>query len=235
MERQQVRQRIAENWAQVSDEVCEAAKRSGRQSDSVRVIGVTKYVDADWTADLFEAGCADLGENRPQVLWSKADSPSFPSEVVWHMIGHLQTNKVRRLLRYQPLIHSVDSERLLQLIAAESVQASVTTKVLLEVNISGDQSKTGLSPSEVDDLLQQDRGEGVEMVGLMAMTGLGADHATAQRQFEEVRELRDQLSRRSGLSLDELSMGMSGDFVDAIASGATMVRIGSRLFSGLLG
>ena len=234
MERQQIQQRIAENWAQVLGEVRDASKRSGRESDSVQVIGVTKYVDADWTADLFEAGCKNLGENRPQVLWSKADSPGFPCEVRWHMIGHLQTNKVRRLLRYEPLIHSVDSERLLHLIAAESLKAAVTTKILLEVNISGDESKTGMPALEVDRLLQQGPIDGVEVMGLMAMTGLGADQETAQRQFDRVRELRDQLSLSSGLPLRELSMGMSGDFVEAISSGATMVRIGSRLFDGLL-
>ena len=117
MEDLNILERIQDNWGLVREEVAAATAASGRTPDEVTVIGVTKYVDAAYTAMLIQAGCVDLGENRPQVLWSKAESPGFPSNIRWHMIGHLQTNKVRRLLRYQPLIHSVDSERLLGVIA----------------------------------------------------------------------------------------------------------------------
>ena len=126
------------------------------------------------------------------------------------MIGHLQTNKVRRLLRYQPLIHSVDSERLLGVIAKESVAREVKTRVLLEVNISGDAEKTGMSATQLEELMQQPIPEGIEVVGLMAMAGLAADSGQIQRQFDAVRELVDHLVTASGLALPELSMGMSG-------------------------
>ena len=235
MEDLNILERIQDNWSVVRDEVAAATAASGRTPDEVTVIGVTKYVDAAYTAMLIQAGCVDLGENRPQVLWSKAESPGFPSNLRWHMIGHLQTNKVRRLLRYQPLIHSVDSERLLGVIAKESVAREVKTRVLLEVNISGDAEKTGMSATQLEELMQQPIPEGVEVVGLMAMAGLAADSGQIQRQFDAVRELRDHLVTASGLALPELSMGMSGDFQQAIRAGATMVRIGSRLFEGLLG
>ena len=235
MEDLNILERIQDNWGLVREEVAAATAESGRTPDEVTVIGVTKYVDAAYTAMLNQAGCADLGENRPQVLWSKAESPGFPSNIRWHMIGHLQTNKVRRLLRYQPLIHSVDSERLLGVIAKESVAREVKTRVLLEVNISGDAEKTGMSASQLEELMQQPIPEGIEVVGLMAMAGLAADSGQIQRQFDAVRELRDHLVTASGLALPELSMGMSGDFQQAIRAGATMVRIGSRLFEGLLG
>lgn len=235
MEDLNILERIQDNWGLVREEVAAATAASGRTPDEVTVIGVTKYVDAAYTAMLIQAGCVDLGENRPQVLWSKAESPGFPSNLRWHMIGHLQTNKVRRLLRYQPLIHSVDSERLLGVIAKESVAREVKTRVLLEVNISGDAEKTGMSATQLEELMQQPIPEGIEVVGLMAMAGLAADSGQIQRQFDAVRELRDHLVTASGLALPELSMGMSGDFQQAIRAGATMVRIGSRLFEGLLG
>ena len=235
MEDLNILERIQDNWGLVREEVAAATAAAGRTPDDVTVIGVTKYVDAEYTAKLIQAGCADLGENRPQVLWSKAESPGFPSDIRWHMIGHLQTNKVRRLLRYQPLIHSVDSERLLGVIAKESVAREVKTRVLLEVNISGDTEKTGMSATQLEELMQQPIPEGIEVVGLMAMAGLAADSGEIQRQFDAVRELRDHLVTASGLALPELSMGMSGDFQQAIRAGATMVRIGSRLFEGLLG
>jgi pyridoxal phosphate enzyme (YggS family) len=225
---------IQENWDGVCEEVADAAKESGRSAEDVTIIGVTKYVDTDWTASLVMAGCHHLGENRPQVLWGKAESPGFPTKAKWHMIGHLQTNKVRRLLRYQPLIHSVDSERLLDFIAQESVAKNQQTRLLLEVNISGDESKTGMQPQMIEAMIRREIPPGIEIMGLMAMAGLDGDLDNAQRQFHEVRELRDRLSSESGLELKELSMGMSADYQQAIAAGATMVRIGSRLFDGLL-
>ena len=184
---------------------------------------------------LLDAGCASLGENRPQVLWQKAESPEFESRSIdWHMIGHVQRNKLRRMLRYRPMIHSVDSPRLFDAIATETAEFEQPLKVLLEVNISGEDAKTGMSPETLAELLLSDPVPGVQVCGLMAMAGWGTDADEAQRQFAKVRELRDQLSADSGTKLPELSMGMSGDFGAAIAEGATMVRIGSRLFDGVI-
>ena len=126
---------IAANWNTVTQSrLPDAAIAAGRSPDDVKIIGVTKYVDAPTAAPLVEAGCFDLGENRPQVLWDKAESNLIPANVRWHVIGHLQRNKVRRTLRYSPIIHSVDSRRLLETIATESVLMEKTTDVMLEVN-----------------------------------------------------------------------------------------------------
>ncbi|EMI19760.1 putative pyridoxal phosphate-dependent enzyme [Rhodopirellula maiorica SM1] len=234
--------RLAENWQAVQQDVLSATTAANRPVDSVTIIGVTKYVDAETTLALVDAGCRILGENRPQVLWKKNEEVDFPDDVRWHLIGHLQRNKLRRSLPYRPMIHSVDSERLLTAIVEEAAGQQIPTKLLLEVNISGEEAKTGLMPQDLRPILEShldskhtDTGTGVvEIVGLMAMAGWGTDVAAARHQFAATRQLRDELQQQTGAALPELSMGMSGDFPAAIAEGATMVRIGSRLFEGLL-
>lgn len=226
--------RIVANWKTVVGEVADAATAAGRSASDVKIIGVTKYVDAATTAALVAAGCHDLGENRPQVLWDKVKSELIDASVRWHVIGHLQRNKVRRTLRHAPLIHSVDSGRLLKSIATESVAINQSTDVMLEVNISGDDSKTGMDASELSLLLQDLPSSGIRVIGLMAMAGWGTEPDQARQQFAQVRALRDQLAEQVGNPLSELSMGMSGDFAAAIAEGSTMVRIGSRLFEGVM-
>ncbi|MGB7323874.1 MAG: YggS family pyridoxal phosphate-dependent enzyme [Rubripirellula sp.] len=225
--------RLNENWNAVLSDVRQAATDAGRDPKSVTVIGVTKYVDADITAMLVDAGCDNLGENRAQVLWQKAEMLSLDNSVQWHVIGHLQRNKTRRTLRHRPVIHSVDSEKLLTTIAQESSAAGITTDVLLEVNASGDEAKTGMTPEQLRVVLGTMPSDSVRVIGIMAMAGWGTDSSTAQSQFSETRELRDSLATEFGLELPHLSMGMSGDYAEAIAEGATMVRIGSRLFEGV--
>lgn len=227
------RERLFENWASVREDVGRAALASGRQPSEVQIIGVSKYVDADTTAALIEAGCDALGESRPQQMWKKSEGLALGDAVRWHLIGHLQRNKIRRTLRANPVIHSVDSLRLLEAIAAEAAMQSCEAEVLLEVNISGDEAKTGLTAEEVTLVVTQIPRVGVRVRGLMAMAGWGTDPQEARREFARTRQLRDQLARQGDLPLDELSMGMSGDFEAAISEGATMVRIGSRLFEGI--
>jgi pyridoxal phosphate enzyme (YggS family) len=226
-------QRLKQNWESVQDEVHEAARQSGRDPGSVTIIGVSKYVGIETTDALIQAGCHELGESRPQVLWQKADSLSLDHDLRWHLIGHLQRNKIRRVLQANPVIHSIDSQRLLAALATESVAQNRQTVALLEVNISGDDAKTGLAVDDMAVVIDQLPSEGVHVEGLMAMAGWGTDPEDARRQFARLRELRDKLVHESGLPLEELSMGMSGDFREAIAEGATMVRIGSRLFEGV--
>jgi pyridoxal phosphate enzyme (YggS family) len=227
-------QRIRNHWVEVFQDIRRAAENCGRAPESIRVIGVTKYVDSEIAGELVRAGCHELGENRPQSLWQKADALGNHPELCWHLIGHLQRNKVRRVLRYRPLIHSIDSQRLLDAVADEAVRQGQTVTVLLETNISGDRSKTGLDPEALKQMIDQIPSRGVDVVGLMAMAGLGSSPALARQQFAAVRQLRDQLRHQSGRSLPELSMGMSGDFEEAIAEGATMVRIGTRLFRSVI-
>jgi uncharacterized pyridoxal phosphate-containing UPF0001 family protein len=263
--------RIAQNWQRVQADVADAAKTNGRDEQAVRIIGVTKYVDATITQWLVDAGCHDCGENRPQLLCEKASLLSGP--VRWHQIGHLQRNKVRRLLSasgsgnakhrdlepkhreqehgvplFGPTIHSIDSERLLEAVDDEAILQKRNVDLLIEINISGEDAKTGLPVDQLEPVVQRwiarrdavatsatDIGStGTRIVGLMAMAGWGTDADQAKRQFARLREQRDQLETRVGLKIPELSMGMSGDYPSAVAEGATMVRIGSSLFEGVL-
>ncbi|TWT56140.1 YggS family pyridoxal phosphate-dependent enzyme [Allorhodopirellula solitaria] len=243
----EARQRIAENWNGVCRDVAQAAADAGRTPSEVRIVGVSKYVDAEITSWLVEAGCRDLGENRPQALdqkvhWFAEHRQDLVEGLHWHQIGHLQRNKVRRLLAASPWIHSIDSERLLVEVADHAQRRGDQVDVLIEVNVSDEDAKTGLPAAELTKLVERFLAQqpassapsGVRIAGLMAMAGWGTDPQQARPQFARLRELRDALAQQTGLVLPELSMGMSGDYAAAIAEGATMVRIGSRLFAGLL-
>jgi pyridoxal phosphate enzyme (YggS family) len=224
--------RIAANVARVRASIAAAAERSGRRPADVTLIAVTKYVSAAETAAVIAAGCHDLGESRPQQLWAKAAELNDP-HIRWHLLGHLQRNKIRRTLPLVSLLQSVDSRRLLDALAEEAALAQRKLPILLEVNISGDAHKTGLPPAELEPLLAHAVAlPQIEVRGLMGMASLEGDDAAARQDFRNLRLLRDKLAATFAgqCSLSELSMGMSGDFEIAIEEGATMVRVGSMLF-----
>ena len=226
--------RIADNLAAVGERIEAAARRAGRSAGEVTLVAVTKYVGLEEVQALLEAGCRDLGESRPQQLWQKAEQLAGQT-VRWHLIGHLQRNKVRRTLPHVSLLHSLDSLRLAEAIAAESPLPEAV-RCLLEVNISGDESKHGFEPDDVEPSLLRLAGiPQLQVVGLMAMAAREGGPDTARANFARLRQLRDrvQLAAPDGLRLTELSMGMSGDFEAAIEEGATLVRVGSALFEGL--
>ncbi|MEM9365316.1 MAG: YggS family pyridoxal phosphate-dependent enzyme [Planctomycetota bacterium] len=260
VEPQDAATRVRDNWLVVKHEVADEASKHGRDPAEIKIVGVTKYVDAAITQWLVAAGCHDLGENRPQHLWAKAaeltpvpstqDSDTDEDQsICWHQIGHLQRNKVRRLLRSTSgslFVHAVDNAALLQVLAEEAERQQCDVDVLIEVNISDEEAKTGLPAKKLGEFWDDSHDRitkamhsaatgsgGVRIRGLMAMAGWGTDALAAQTQFRQLRELRDRLQSEWGLTMPELSMGMSGDFPAAIAEGATMVRIGSRLFAGL--
>ena len=225
-------QRIADNVAAIRQRIAEAAQRSGRSAADVTLVAVTKYVGAAEVEALLAAGCRDFGESRPQELWEKA--ARFSGQPLrWHMIGHLQRNKAKRTLPHVTLLHSGDSQRLLEAVDQQSQDARRPIDALLEVNISGDAAKHGFAPHELEPslprlaLLRQ-----VRIRGLMAMSGLEGTADDARADFARLRQLRDRLLSvcPPEISLSELSMGMSGDFEAAIEEGATLVRIGSALF-----
>ena len=202
---------IAENVAEVRGRIADAAARSGRAADAVTLVAVTKYVSADVVRRLVEAGCRDLGESRPQLLWEKAAAMA-DLPIRWHLIGHLQRNKVRRTLPLLAMMHSVDSERLLAAIDEEHLPP---LPVLLEVNISRETAKHGFSPGEIEPFLSKAGDyQHVSIRGLMGMASLEGGIDVARREFAALRELRDRLRANCppGVTLDELSMGMSGDF-----------------------
>jgi pyridoxal phosphate enzyme (YggS family) len=228
--------RLVENLARVRERIATAAERAGRAPGEVTLIAVTKYVDVDLARQLFEAGCEDLGESRPQELVAKAEAlAELP--IRWHMIGHLQRNKARHVVQYASLLHSGDSWRLLEELNRIAEARHQPFDVLLEVNISRDEAKHGFDHEQLEALLPQLGNLGhLNIRGLMAMSGFHASLEEAQFQFEQVRQLRDRLIpiEPANMQLRELSLGMSDDLEAAIAAGATMVRVGSALFEGLV-
>lgn len=226
---------LRDNLQAIQVRIDQAAETAGRSANDVRLVAVTKYVSPDVAKDLAIAGCADLGESRPQQLWTKVES-FVQRQVNWHMIGHLQRNKVERTVPLVSLIHSGDSERLLAAINTAAENAPVN--ILLEVNTSGEAEKHGFDAAELSPLLERaDCWPNVQIQGLMTMAARGTAGDAARRSFSALRELRDDLtgSCRPNVKLNELSMGMSGDFEEAILEGATIVRVGSALFEGVVG
>ncbi len=235
--------RLQDNLNRVTEEIAAACARSNRLPSEVTLVAVTKYAELDWIRRLVALGVRDLGESRPQQLLERAQtltssdgSTDCQSPIRWHMIGHLQRNKVRPILSQAILIHSVDSLKLLERISSIAGEMMLVPRVLLEVNVSGESSKDGISAEELrsqwDAFVEV---SGVEICGLMTMAPLADDPTAARPVFRALRQLRDELAARSRshIMLTELSMGMSGDFTVAIDEGATIVRIGSRLFEGL--
>lgn len=226
---------VRRNLEDVRQRIADAAHRAGRSRDEITLVGVTKYVDPPTAALLVEAGCAHLGESRPQQLWEKAEKLSgLP--ICWHMVGHLQRNKVNRTVPLQPLFHGIDSYRTLASINKAAETGGITAQVLLEVNCSGDAEKHGFTPDQLpQDIEDLSLFRNVQVVGLMTMAARQGGPDVARRNFANLRELRDRYARNAleGTSLDQLSMGMSGDFEQAIEEGATIVRIGSALWTDL--
>jgi PLP dependent protein len=223
---------IKDRWKHIVERVENAALRAGRARSEITIVGVSKYVDAETTRDLYEAGCHDLGESRPQSLWDKATRLS-DLPISWHMIGHLQRNKSKRTIPIIQCLHSLDSIRLAEQVNLDASELGRRLEVLLEVNVTGDATKTGLLPSDLKMVATKIVGlDHLHVVGLMGMAGLG--NQTPREDFATIRALRDELQHELGTSTDlkHLSMGMSGDFEDAIAEGATMLRLGSVLFEG---
>ena len=230
-----VANQIGLNLARIRDQVAAAAKHSGRPEDEIQMVAVTKYAPIDVTRQLVEAGCSVLGESRPQQLWEKADALS-ELDVHWHMIGHLQRNKLRRTLPAVHLLHSIDSLRLLDAVHAWAVDAQQTVRILIEVNVSGDAEKHGFQPPEAAEALRKTVDmDFVDLRGLMGMASRKGDESIARRNFRDLRQLRDRWMKEipNCPDLQELSMGMSRDFPIAIEEGATLIRVGSTLFDGI--
>jgi PLP dependent protein len=223
--------------ASVDDRIRAACARAGRRRSDVTLVAVTKSVDSQVAALLPELGVFDLGESRPQELWRKA--AALPATVRWHLIGHLQRNKVERTLPLVECVHSVDSLRLLEALDREVSKLGRPVRVLLEVNVSGEARKSGFAPADVPALAAPlARMAGVRVEGLMTMAALLDDPEACRPAFAGLRSLRDRLRAEwgpLGVSLHHLSMGMSNDFEVAVEEGATMVRIGTTLFEGLPG
>jgi pyridoxal phosphate enzyme (YggS family) len=225
--------RLRDNLESVRGRIRTAALIAGRDPATITLVAVTKRVPADWLMPL--AGLVgDLGENYPQELWKKVDRLAG-TEVRWHLIGHLQSNKAKKTLPMVRMIHSVDSLKLLQLLDQLAGAQADPPAVFLQVNTSGEATKHGRLPEELlHDAEALAECRRIPIVGLMTMAALDATPATARGAFARLRMVRDNLRAASGLLLSELSMGMSSDFEAAIAEGSTVVRIGSALFEGVV-
>ena len=239
-----VRERIEANLGAVRERIAAACRQAGRTADNVTLVAVTKYVSADVTRLVLEAGCRDLAESRPQSLWDKALALAGVAPAArWHLVGHLQRNKIRRTLPLLGVLQSLDSIRLLEAIAADALkpadagQEATGCDVLVEVNLTDDPGRSGAMPADVPALVAAAAAShGVRLRGLMGMAGRpDADAADARRDFARLRALRDNLAATLAdpTMLRDLSMGMSGDFEAAILEGSTLVRIGSALFEGI--
>ena len=234
------RDMLAARLAAVNERLAAACRRAGRPRSEVTLVAITKTVSVEVAALLPGLGLGDLGESRPQELWRKAAvllpvSAKTPgSPVRWHLVGHLQRNKVERTLPLVACIHSVDSLRLLDALEEECRRSNRALPVLLEVNASGEASKHGFSPEEVPTLTPAlAELKHVRVEGLMWLGGYEEDPEKTRPTFRALRELRDRLSAAVRRPLPHLSMGMSNDFEIAVEEGATIVRLGTVLFEGI--
>ena len=220
---------IAENFESVRGKISAAASRARRDSSSVELIAVSKTHPAEVIREAVDVGQELFGENRVQEALIKI--PNLPCSLRWHLIGHLQSNKVRKALPLFELIHGVDSASLARDIDRIAAEEGLHPRVLLEVNVSGEGSKHGFSPEnlerELDGLLALPR---VQVEGFMTMAPLAPDPESSRPYFAALREFRDRLAEKAGIPLGTLSMGMSGDYQVAVEEGATLVRVGSAIF-----
>jgi len=228
-----MKETIERNLAAVRAGMAAACARAGRTTESVRLVAVTKTVSPDAARALFEMGVPDLGENRVQQAEEKvAALPGLG--IRWHMIGHLQRNKVKKAVEIFEMIHSVDSFRLAEEINKHCERRNRPMPVLIEVNVSGEATKSGVAPDQLRELVTRAAQlPFVRVQGLMTMAPLVQNPEDVRPVFRRLRELRDELASVPNVELKELSMGMTQDFEVAIEEGATMIRVGTALFQGL--
>jgi PLP dependent protein len=220
---------IPDNLAKVRQAISGAERAAGRPDGSVQLVAVTKTHSVDVIQKAIDAGQLIFGENRVQE--ARAKIPELPSRVQWHLIGHLQSNKVRVALPLFQLVHGVDSVELLTDIDRIAAELGLFPRVLLQVNVAGEASKFGFSPAKLVEQIETIAAcKRANIEGLMTIPPLAPSAEHSRRYFVALRELRDQLARESGFALRELSMGMSGDYQVAIAEGATIVRVGTAIF-----
>ncbi len=221
---------IAENLADVEKRITAAAERSGRRREDITLVAVTKTHGADMMNEAIRLGVTDIGENKPQEVRDKFESV-LP--VRWHMIGRLQTNKVKYIIDKACLIHSVDSIKLMDEIERQAEKHGIDMNILIQVNISGEETKSGVSAGEVEGLLLH-AGElsHVKVKGLMTIAPKTDNPVTNILHFDNMRQLFIDIGRKKydNVNMAYLSMGMSGDFETAIECGANMVRVGSAIF-----
>jgi len=222
---------IADNFNAIMKRITSAAKRSGREPSSVKLVVVTKTVDVEGIRRAISAGAAIVGENRVQEAKEKIEKLGAIAD--WHLIGHLQTNKAKYAVRLFSVIHSVDSLELARELGKQAMKFGKIQDVLIEVSIAGEASKAGVAVQEVVTFAREAATiKNISIKGLMTIPPFLNDPEAVRPYFRLLRELSVSVERENipGLSMRELSMGMSGDFEVAIEEGATMVRVGTAIF-----
>lgn len=219
------------NYEYVLEKVNKACERSGRDSSNVTLIAVSKTKPVEMLQEVYDCGCRDFGENKVQEIMDKYDK--LPTDIRWHMIGHLQTNKVKYIVDKVYMIHSVDSVKLAKEISKEAIKKNVTVKILLEINVAKEESKFGMMSEECIDFYKEVAElPNIEVCGLMTIAPYVENSEENRQYFVKLRQLMVDMTgeKTDNKSIEELSMGMTGDYEVAIEEGATFVRVGTGIF-----
>ncbi|MCI8494439.1 MAG: YggS family pyridoxal phosphate-dependent enzyme [Lachnospiraceae bacterium] len=222
---------VAENLNQVCENIEKACKKVGRDPKEVTLIAVSKTKPVSMIQEAYDAGSRDFGENKVQEIMDK--HPVLPPDIRWHMIGHLQRNKVKYIIDKTVLIHSVDSLRLAQEISAQAQKKQVTADILVEVNIAQEESKFGTSRDEAIQLVEDiSKLPHIYIKGLMTIAPFVTNPEDNRVHFQQIRELSVDIAKKNidNVTMSVLSMGMTGDYMVAIEEGSTMVRVGTGIF-----
>lgn len=222
---------VTENLEKIEKRIQSACERAGRSREEVTLLCVTKTKPIEMLQEAYEDGQREFGENKVQEICRKL--PELPGDIHWHMIGHLQRNKVRMLMGKTVMIHSVDSAELASTISKEAVKAGIVMPILIEINVAGEESKFGISPAQAENLIREIAVlPGIRVTGLMTIAPYTDDPETNRPYFRQLRELSVDIAQKSidNVSMSVLSMGMTGDFEVAIEEGATHIRVGTGIF-----
>lgn len=222
---------IKENLGEVRENIRKACKKAGRNVEDVTLIAVSKTKPLSMLEEAYEAGARDFGENKVQEIIEKR--PAMPEDARFHMIGHLQRNKVKQVLPHTVLIHSVDSLRLAEQIDQEAKKLGITAKILLEVNVAKEESKFGIMPEDVFEMVEQIAAfSHLRIEGLMTIAPFVEDPEVNRPVFRKLYQLSVDIKKKNidNVGMSVLSMGMTGDYQVAVEEGATMIRVGTGIF-----
>ena len=222
---------ISENIADVEKEIDKVCKENGRDRSEVTLIAVSKTKPVEMIEEAYNTGCRDFGENKVQELVDKYEQ--LPKDIRWHMIGHLQRNKVKYIVDKVFLIHSVDSVRLAEEISKEAVKKNVSVNILIEVNVAQETTKFGLTCEEVEQMVREiAKLPNINIKGLMTIAPIVDNPEENKQYFQKLKKIAVDISAKNidNVSMDILSMGMTGDYQAAVAEGATYVRVGTGIF-----
>ena len=222
---------VREQYLNIKQSVADICVASGRSADSCTLIAVSKTKPVEMLKEAYDAGCRDFGENKVQEILDKYDK--LPQDIRWHMIGHLQTNKVKYIVDKVAMIHSVDSVKLAREISKEAVKHGVCVPILLEVNVAKEDSKFGFMAEELSKAVEEIALlPGIQVEGLMTIAPFVEDAEENRVYFKQLKQLAVDISAKNidNIHMRVLSMGMSGDYLVAVSEGATYVRVGSSIF-----